>query len=97
MTSYKGSYVLVTTSKGGVFAGQCAEEGDDTITLTNLRNCIYWATSVGGVFGLAQTGPDDACRIGAVCDGPTTLNYITSITTCTDKAEAAWKSAPAVK
>lgn len=67
--------VLVTTEFRGVFFGfikndkKCPAE----ITLTNVRNCIYWSSDCNGFLGLAATGPTSGCRIGAhipsVCGG----------------------------
>ena len=87
--------VLVTTSHRGVFFGfadESALENKATLRLTRIRNCIAWAASVGGFLGLAKTGPNSACKIGA--EAPEAiLHDITSVTLCTEEAERAWISA----
>ena len=84
--------VLITTEFRGVFFGWADESTlhDDTITLKDARNCIYWTSSVGGFAGLAEAGPLDGCRIGAQV-GTMQLRKITSICMCTDDAAKRWK------
>ena len=86
--------VLVTTEFRGVFFGHVK---DDTkapaeLTLTGARNCIYWATDVGGFLGLAAKGPSDDCRIGTRVE-ELTLYKITSITLVEDAAVKKWEAA----
>jgi hypothetical protein len=91
--------VIVTTKNRGVFFGYAAEEHNDaesTIRLSKMRNCIYWTSSVGGVFGLAQTGPLAGCQIGASVPSATLLG-VTSVTECTPKAAETWESFPCVR
>ena len=86
-------YVLVTTEFRGVFFGKMKEDkAPAEVTLEESRNCIYWASSVGGVFGLAATGPNDECRLGPVLEQQT-FYKITSVTPCSDEAVKAWQSA----
>ena len=60
--------VLVTTEFRGVFSGYATAADMKNlpaeITLKNARNCIYWASSVGGFAGLAAKGPNKDCKIG---------------------------------
>ena len=83
--------VLVTTVHRGVFFGYVDEKKitDKTLTLTKCRNCIYWAASVGGFIGLAATGPNRDCKIGAEAT-EVLLHDITSVTHCTEVAATAW-------
>jgi hypothetical protein len=87
--------VVVTTSHRGVFFGNAEDTTGATIRLTNARNCISWAASIGGVLGLAATGPDRNCRIGATAPG-ITLRDITCVMECSPQAARAWTEAPCV-
>lgn len=88
------SPILVTTKHRGVFFGWAdpGEANERTITLSKCRNCIRWASSIGGFLGLAKTGPDDNCRIGA--EAPTvTLHDVTSVSYVSSEAAEAWSKA----
>lgn len=87
--------VIVTTEYRGVFFGYAEDTSGDVISLKNMRNCIYWDSSIGGFMGLAKVGPDKKCRIGAVCDGE--LRKVTAVLEVTLEAEAAWNSAETYK
>lgn len=90
-----GQAVLVTTEYKGVFFGLLGGDTDalpKSVTITDARNCIYWSADVGGFLGLAATGPNDTCRIGAKVD-ELTLFDVTSITPVTDGARDAWLNA----
>jgi hypothetical protein len=89
--------VLVTTKVRGVFFGysDCSLI-DDKVILTRLRNCLKWGASVGGVFGLAVTGPNDSCTIGVEIPGRTGLTDVCSVSEVTPEAEQAWLRAPCV-
>lgn len=91
MKSSKGEAVLVTTEFRGVFYGTVIDDSDlpNKITLKDARNCIYWHSSVNGVFGLAVTGPNSECKIGPTIPYFTAWK-ITSVTHCTKAARAAW-------
>ena len=84
--------VLVTTEFRGVFLGKIKKDSKlpAEITLTGVRNCIYWASDCGGFLGLASDGPTQSCRIGKLVP-EVTLYKITSVTPVTDKAVAAWE------
>lgn len=84
--------VLVTTEFRGVFFGYTDDTTCDEITLYNARNCIYWHSSVGGVFGLASSGPNTNCRIGETVS-ELELRKITSVTEVTTTAAKAWANA----
>ncbi len=85
--------VLVTTEFRGVFFGYLKEQkGREELTLTNAKNCVYWASSVGGFLGLASKGPDSNCKIGVQVP-ELTLYKITSVTPVTDEAAKKWESA----
>jgi hypothetical protein len=87
--------VLVTTQYRGVFFGWADPadvEDKAKIRLTQIRNCIVWSSTIGGFLGLAKTGPNADCRIGA--EAPEAiLHDITSCTICTEEAAQAWTSA----
>ena len=86
--------VLITTEFRGVFFGfiKNGKELPKEITLTNVRNCIYWSSDCGGFLGLASIGPTKSCKIGALVP-EVTLYKITSVTPVTDKAVKAWQEA----
>ena len=86
--------VLVTTEFRGVFMGFIKNDKKlpEEITLTDARNCIYWASSIGGFLGLASKGPDSQCKIGSQIK-EITLYKITSITPVEDEAVKKWKTA----
>jgi hypothetical protein len=87
----KDKFVLVTTKEKGVFAGTLKEHDkeNETCILKNAKMCVYWNESIKGVLGLANTGPNDECRIT-----PNVLtlylNGITSITECSENAKIQW-------
>lgn len=87
--------VLVTTQHRGVFFGYADMNttSDRTITLTNCRNCIYWARSIGGFLGLASVGPDSNCKIGKQAPLEVVLHDITSVSRVTEEAEKRWNAA----
>lgn len=89
-----GKAVLVTTEFRGVFFGYVKDDSKlpNEITLTNARNCIYWASSVGGFLGLASKGVDSNCRVGSKVS-ELTLYKITSVTPVTDEAAKRWEDA----
>lgn len=85
--------VLVTTEFRGVFFGFIK---DDTklpaeVTLTGVRNCIYWSSDCGGFLGLAANGPTRECKIGTRVP-ELTLYRITSVTPVEEDAVKAWES-----
>jgi hypothetical protein len=89
----KNKAVLVTTEFRGVFFGYVKDDKNlpDEITLTKVRNCIYWAPSVGGFLGLASKGPDSQCKIGAQVE-ELRLFKITSVTPVSEEAAQKWNS-----
>lgn len=84
--------VLVTTKHRGVFFGHL-EDGqagtENSLTLLNCRNAIYWA-GTKGFLGLAANGPERDSKIGATAPR-VLLHDITSVTDCTDSAAAVWE------
>lgn len=89
----KNKAVLVTTEFRGVFFGYVKEDKKlpAEITLTNVRNCIYWSSDCGGFLGLAAGGPTSSCKIGTRVD-ELRLFKITSVTPVTDEAAKKWNS-----
>lgn len=89
----KNKAVLVTTEFRGVFFGYIKDDKKlpDEITLTQVRNCIYWAASMGGFLGLASKGPDSQCKIGSEVS-ELRLFKVTSVTPVSDEAAKKWNS-----
>lgn len=87
----KKGKVLITTEFRGVFFGEIVDAKNlpAEITLKNVRNCIYW-TDCGGFLGLALSGPNKSCKIGAMVP-ELTLYKITSVSPVTDEAAEAWE------
>ena len=95
-TKHTGHPVMVTTAHRGVFFGYAAPGtayDADTITLTDVRNCLYWSADVKGFIGLAVIGPTKSCRIGPAAPRAT-LRNLTSVIEVTDDAARSWDSAP---
>lgn len=92
-TKVKNKAVLATTEFRGVFFGHVKDDKHlpDKITLTDVKNCIYWSADVGGFLGLAANGPTSGCRIGTKVP-EVTLYKITSVTPVTDEAAKKWNS-----
>ena len=86
--------VLVTTEFRGVFFGYIKDDSKlpAEVTMTGVRNCIYWTANAGGFLGLASAGPNKDCRIGRRVD-EITLYKITSVTPVSEEAEKAWEKA----
>ena len=63
----------------------------DEITLTDVKNCIYWSSDCGGFLGLAANGPTSGCKIGTRVD-ELRLFKITSVTPVSDEAVKKWNS-----
>lgn len=96
MQPQRAKPVLVTTAHRGVFFGYVAEDADltqKTIRLERARMCVYWATDMHGVLGLATTGPSSGCRIGPAVSALTLMD-ITSVSEVTAAARDAWEKAP---
>jgi hypothetical protein len=90
----EGKAVLVTTEFRGVFFGRIKDDSKlpAEVTLTTVRNCLYWSASCGGFLGLASAGPNKDCKIGALVP-EVTLYKITSITPVSEEAEQQWLNA----
>ena len=86
-------FVVVTTDKIGVFAGQLDARDGDSIILKDGQMCVYWSRDVRGVVGLAATGPTKDCRVTKAAT-KIELNGVTSVMTCTDAARKAWEAEP---
>jgi hypothetical protein len=85
--------VVICTDKRGVIFGYTKDTTADPIKLTNARMCLYWPSSVGGVFGLGVIGPNDDTKVSAPLD-KAKFHGVTCVFGVTDKAEQAWISAP---
>jgi len=84
--------VLVTTEFRGVFFGYVKDSKKlpAQITLSDVRNVIYWHESVKGVFGLAATGPNAQCKLGAKIP-ELTVYKVTSVSPVTKEALEQWE------
>jgi hypothetical protein len=94
-TSKKQIPVLITTAHRGVFFGYIdpAQRHESIVDVTNVRNCLYWHSSVGGFLGLAVTGPSKESRVGAkIGNLTTTIRDVTLIAECTPEAVKAWEA-----
>lgn len=91
--SKKGQAVLCTTEFRGVFFGNVKDDKNlpDEITLTNVRNCIYWSSDCNGFLGLASAGPTSGCKIGAQVP-ELRLFKVTSVSPVSDEAAKKWNS-----
>ena len=88
----KSTPVVVCTDKRGVVFGYSSNVNARPIILTNARMCLYWSSRVGGVFGLADVGPDSQSKISAVAPS-IALEGVTAVFGMTKAAEAAWVAA----
>ena len=86
--------VLITTEFRGVFFGYIKNDKKlpAEVTLSGVRNCIYWHVSVGGFLGLASGGPNKDCKIGKRVP-EITLYKVTSVTPVESAAVEAWERA----
>jgi hypothetical protein len=87
------NHVVVCTDKRGVFFGELLDGGLGQCKLANARICIYWQSDVGGVTGLAATGPTAGCRIGAPAP-ELELPDVHALMRCSTDARDAWLAAP---
>lgn len=88
--------VIVCTDKRAVIFGYAKKDRPNKngqITLKEARMCLFWPASVGGVFGLGETGPNDDTKISAKLT-KVRLEGVTAIFDVTKNAERAWNSAP---
>ena len=84
--------VVVWTDKRGVIFGYTSNVDARPIVLRNARMCLYWPSSVGGVFGLCDIGPNKDSKISAVLPSAT-FEGVTGVADVTPEAEKAWVSA----
>lgn len=87
--------VLVTTEFRGVFFGYVKNDKKlpAEITLTGVRNCIYWPLSSGGFLGMVADGPKNKeYRIGARVP-EVTLYKITSVSPVDEAVAKVWDEA----
>lgn len=85
--------VVVTTKHRGVFFGYVADDSKAPaqITLTGVRNCVYWPATVRGFLGLSVSGPLQGSRVGP--SAPEMVVYdLTGIVSCTPEAVKAWET-----
>ena len=89
----KGQAVLITTEFRGVFFGRIIDDKKlpAEITLSDVRNCIYWSADCGGFLGLAAAGPTSSCKIGTKVTG-LRLFKVTSVSPVSDEAAKKWNA-----
>lgn len=86
--------VLVTTEHRGVFFGFLASViTKEKVTLSRVRNVVYWSADAKGFLGLASNGPPHGCRVGPAAP-KSDLFDITSVTQCTPEAVERFEAAP---
>lgn len=95
MPSKKQIPVVVTTEHRGVFFGHIdpASREETALTIKDAQMCVYWSEGVGGVVGLAATGPDSRCRITRPAPS-ITAQKVTAVMEATPEAVKAWQSRP---
>lgn len=87
--------VLVTTAHKGVFFGYLASNvTKERITLTRVRNVVFFDAATKGFLGLAQNGPTSACRIGPAVVEKSTIFDITLVSTVSEEAVKRFEEAP---
>lgn len=91
----EGRAVLVTTQHRGVFFGYEESRDGTAIVLKRARNCVMWR-QMKGFLALAESGPNEHCRIGPPAERLELLN-ITSIADVAPAAVDKWESAPWVR
>lgn len=89
-----GRAVVVTTEYKGVFFGLVVDESKapNQITLSGVRNCVYWPESVRGFLGLAVSGPTKGSKVGPAA-AVSTLYKLTGVFDCSPAAIQAWNEA----
>ena len=87
--------VVVTTEHRGVFFGYLDGQDDTakTVKLTQAQMCVSWTAAIGGVLGLAASGPDKGCRVSPAIPR-IVLQQVTAVMDATDEAAKAWSSRP---
>ena len=90
--THKERPVVVWTDKRGVIFGYTENADARPIVLRNARMCLYWPSSVGGVFGLCDIGPNKDSKISATLPSAT-LEGVTGVADVTPEAEKAWVGA----
>ncbi len=96
MTTAKPRPVVVTTEHRGVFFGflsGTSKPSDTVVTLTDAQMAVYWSADVQGVLGLAATGPSKNCKVTPHIP-KLTLQGVTAVLECTERAVAAWQARP---
>ena len=88
--------VIVCTEKRGVIFGYAKKDRPNKnrqIVLKGARMCLYWPSSVGGVFGLGDIGPNSQTKVSATLE-KVRLEGVTAIFDVSSDAEKAWNAAP---
>ena len=88
--------IIVCTDKRAVvfgYAKKTKPSKKGAIKLKKARMCLYWPSSVGGVFGLGDIGPNHGTKISATLSG-IELQGVTAIFEVSKEAEKAWNKAP---
>lgn len=81
-------YIIYAEVADDFDAKKAVQEG----IMTDAKNCrLAMRYDRGGIFSLAEHGPDCECRISDTADLPA-INGVTMIMACTEKAAGAWKN-----
>jgi hypothetical protein len=88
--------VVVTTERAPFFGyADPSQQNASSVTLHSARHCLYWSREIGGVFGLAEIGPNGDCRISTTAP-EVTIHNVTAFLRCTEAAAKAWREAKSV-
>lgn len=95
MATKKKKAVVVTTEHRGVFFGYVENDkkAPEQIELSDVRNCVYWDSSIKGVLGLAANGPGRSCKVGPNVP-KATIWKLTGIWECSADAVKQWEAQP---
>lgn len=92
----KPTPVVICTEHKGVFFGflNGVQKPDATVlTVTDAQMCVSWTADIGGVLGLASSGPSKSCRVSPKVP-KITLQGVTAVVEATEDAVKAWQSRP---
>lgn len=91
------THMVVCTDKRGVFMGlgeeRLTKKLESTVHLYDVRMCVHFSKTIGGVMGLASKGPDGQCRISAAVP-EATFPDVHAIFRCSAKSVECWEEEP---
>lgn len=83
--------VIICTEHRGVFFGYATDTSGDIVHLRSARMALRWGTSMKGVMGLAEVGPDASCNISARAD--IEVRKVSAVFEVTEAAVKNWEAA----